>query len=243
MSVIYNSTNNNSLSATITVMPIVERLLSFLAPHECMVCGDEGSLVCALCAEDTLVGVPERCYRCLSLSRDSLVCGTCRRDSPLQYVWVAAEYEGVAKQLVRALKYERAKAAQQPIASFIARTLPYLPTGTMVTHLPTATSRERARGYDQSQLIARSIAHQAELPYAPLLARLGQTRQVGATRKQRQVQASQMFAPIKVERVQGASILLIDDILTTGASLEAAAKVLKKAGAKQVSAAVFAQKH
>ena len=144
--------------------------------------------------------------------------------------------------LVKLLKFERSKAAHQPIANSIAQVLPYLLPDTIVTHLPTATSRQRERGYDQSQLIAKQVAKQKKARYRPLLARLGQSRQVGATKGRRYEQAANMFRALKPEAIQGAHILLIDDILTTGASLEAAAKILKQAGAKQVDAAVFAQR-
>jgi predicted amidophosphoribosyltransferase len=93
-------------------------------------------------------------------------------------------------------------------------------------------------------LIAKAVAaEQKKMRHASLLARYGQTRQVGATRQKRQQQVDNMFAVRKPELIKDAHILLIDDILTTGASLEAAAKILKAAGAKQVDAAVFAQKH
>jgi ComF family protein len=199
--------------------------------------------VCELCAEDAFEVVPDRCYRCLAMSRDSAVCVKCRRQSPLKNVWVATEYDGIAKRLVRLLKFERAKAAHEPIAAHITGILPYFAPKTIVVHIPTATSRQRGRGYDQAQLIAKQVALQKGVSYEVLLTRLGQTRQVGATRKQRYEQMTSTFRILKPETIVGAHILLIDDILTTGATLEAAAKVLKQAGAKQVSAAVFAQKH
>jgi predicted amidophosphoribosyltransferase len=75
-----------------------------------------------------------------------------------------------------------------------------------------------------------------------LLARRGQSRQVGARRMQRTTQLVDAFHPIRPSLIQGAHILLVDDIVTTGASLEAAARVLKQAGAKRIDAVVFAQK-
>lgn len=214
-----------------------------MAPHECITCHKEGALVCVMCAEDVFEEVPDRCYRCLAMSKDSAVCVKCRQTSPLKHVWVATEYGGVSKQLIKLLKFERAKAACEPIAAHMTRTLPYFYSETIMVHIPTATSRQRMRGYDQSELIAKLVARQKGVRYEPLLVRLGQDRQVGATRKQRYEQAKSMFNACKPETIRGAHILLIDDILTTGASLESAAKVLKEAGAKQITAAVFAQKH
>lgn len=216
--------------------------MAFLAPHECIGCGSEGSLLCDTCAYDGLEAVPSRCYRCLRLTRDYRVCEKCRPSVRLRHVWVASGYRSYAKQLVRLLKYERAKAAAETIAVQLTETVPYLSPDVLMAHLPTATSRQRQRGYDQAELIARLLAERTDARHTHLLERLGQTRQVGSTRKQRFSQAETMFRLRKGVNVRGASILLVDDILTTGASLEAAAGLLKKAGAKEVNAVVFAQK-
>ena len=222
---------------------LLEKALAFMAPHECLSCQREGALVCIMCSEDVFEELPDRCYRCLALTKDSAVCAKCHRASALKHVWVTTEYGGVSKRLVKLLKFERAKAACEPIATHITATLPYLLPKTIVVHIPTASSRQRARGYDQSELIAKLVAQQKGVRHESLLARLGQDRQVGATRKQRYEQAASMFRARKPEIIRGAHILLIDDILTTGASLESASRVLKEAGAKQIDAVVFAQKH
>jgi predicted amidophosphoribosyltransferase len=99
----------------------------------------------------------------------------------------------------------------------------------------------RQRGYDQTRLIARVFAKQRGLPCDELLVRRGQSRQVGSDRKHRQEQAAKNYQS-KQNIAKGTEVLLIDDILTTGATLEASAKILYQAGAKTVNAVVFAQK-
>ncbi len=223
-------------------MKVVERLVSILAPHECLGCGTEGSLLCAWCLPDACPVVPERCYRCFALSTDSKVCTKCRKKSPLSHVWVRTEYEGIGKQLLYRLKFGRASAAAKPIAILMAESLPYVDPETIITHVPTASSRHRQRGYDQSALIARLLARETGARYIPLLARLGQTRQVGSNRSQRLQQLTQSFRPIRSSYIKGAAVIIVDDIVTTGASIEASARVLKMHGAKSVSAALFAVK-
>lgn len=124
----------------------------------------------------------------------------------------------------------------------MAGALPYLERSVVMTFVPTATSRQRSRGYDQSELIAKTLSKQKGVNFVPTLGRLGQSRQVGSTRAKRFSQAEQMFFALKSDKIKGAHVVIVDDIVTTGASLEAAAKILRKAGAKQVSAVVFAQK-
>jgi ComF family protein len=163
----------------------------------------------------------------------------CRRKTGLNRVWVLVSYDDVAKKLIYKLKYERAKSAARDIARVMDEQLPLLPENTIVTHLPTASSRIRVRGYDQAQLVARSLAKRKHLACKQLLGRKGGSRQVGASRKSRFQQLQGVFR-LKHD-VAGAHVLLVDDVLTTGASIESAAKALKSGGAKKVEAVVFAQ--
>jgi ComF family protein len=150
-------------------------------------------------------------------------------------------YTGTAKQLIRKLKFERSKAGAAVIATLLGEDLPYFPADTVVTYVPTARKRVRLRGYDQTRLIAEQFAKHRGLQCASLLVRHGYSRQVRSTRAQRAKQAAENYTA-KREQLHFDTVLLIDDILTTGATLEASARVLKKAGAKHVNAAVFAQK-
>jgi ComF family protein len=220
---------------------MIDRLLSILAPHICIMCGTEGALLCERCFPDAIDPIPARCYRCSATSANSAVCNSCRRNSPLRYVWVTTQYDGPPKELVYRLKFGRTKQAASVIASYLHETVPVLPPSTVVTFVPTATSRVRQRGYDQIQLIARAFARYRGLQCAPLLVRYGQSRQVGSDRKHRFDQAAKNYGTLK-KVAKGTDVLLIDDILTTGATLESAAKLLKQAGAKTINAAIFAQK-
>lgn len=223
-------------------MFVLERLLSLVAPHECLICQAEGSLLCRTCQLDACPPLPERCYKCFTLSPDSKVCPKCRCKSKLRYVWVRTHYEGAAKDLIHAFKFERAQSAARPLAELTVEALPFLPADFIVSCVPTATSRRRQRGYDHAELLAKEIARLTGRRFLPLLSRHGQTRQVGAKRATRTTQLSQAYWVKSLLLAKGRNILLVDDITTTGATIEAAAEVLKKAGAKSVSAVVFAQK-
>lgn len=219
-----------------------EKLIAVLAPHSCIVCSDEGSILCLLCANDTITPVPSRCYRCFAITADSAVCVKCRPNTALRHVWVRTDYANIARELVYRLKFDRAQAAAKEIARMLDEAIPYLPADTIITYIPTASGRVRVRGYDQSKLIAAYLARQRGLPCRSLLIRLGQTRQVRSKRAQRIAQAQYNYQA-KAQFVLPKTVLLIDDITTTGASLEAAARILKQSGIKHVNAAVFAQKH
>ncbi len=223
-------------------MNIVEAIISLVAPYDCLGCGQQGLLVCSWCWPDLFLPVPTRCYKCLKSTASSKTCLKCRRKSPLTNVWVSADYEALPKRLVSLLKFGRNQTAADIMASYMAENLPVFAKQPMLVSVPTATSRVRQRGYDQAKLIAKNLAKTTGYDLVTTLGRLGQTRQVGAKRAQRAKQLAGAFYIKRPLLIKGANILLVDDVITTGATLEAAAKVLKTAGAKTVSAIVFAQR-
>ena len=184
--------------------------------------------------------VPSRCYLCKVASNDFATCDKCRRNTKLKHVWVASEFKDLAKELIHAFKFQRAQVAAPIIAQYMLDVLPYLKQMTIVP-VPTASSRVRLRGYDHAKLLAKELSILSNLPYATALSRLGQTRQVGAKRRERAKQLENSFWVNDATRISKSRILLVDDVSTTGATLGEAARTLKLAGAKQVNAVIFAQ--
>lgn len=220
-------------------MSILDQFLSLLAPHECLGCAVEGTLICNNCSLELDV-IPKRCYRCRKLSPNSLTCAKCRKQSRLKQVSVATIYDGLAKQLVWKLKFSGAQAVAKSIAIIMNQQIE-ISDELLIVPVPTATSRVRQRGYDQASLIARELSMLSGLKYAKCLARVNQAHQVGSSRTQRIKQLSNAFRVTKPATIKDAHILLIDDVITTGATLESAAKTLRFHGAKRVDALVFAQ--
>ncbi len=179
-----------------------------------------------------------RCFLCAKQTADFATCGKCKKKTPLKNVWVAAEYEGAIKELIHTFKYERERSAAKELAVIINSSLPYLNSATTVTHTPTASSRVRARGYDHSLLLAKELAKLRGLKHKTLLGRLGQTQQMGAMRKKRLEQTKNSY--VATRKLNKAEVLLVDDVLTTGATLNAAAKELRQAGARNIYAVVVA---
>lgn len=214
-------------------MNLIEHILSAIAPHECLGCGKEGAVICYGCA-DALPRVAPRCYSCRRPSEEFRTCKICRNTVALERVLPFTAYKGQAKALIHELKFSRLRGAAEPIADMMANVIP---RNIVITHVPTATTRVRQRGYDQSALIARALAAKTGGTYLSLLARMGQQRQLGSGRKARKAQIEGAFIAIATAP---ASILLVDDVVTTGATLEACALVLRNAGAKHIAAATFA---
>ena len=218
-------------------MSLLDSLLASIAPHDCVMCGTEGHLLCRRCKAQILP-VPKRCYRCRKLTPTAQTCKSCRSSSQLYAVHVGALYEGAVKEVIWQLKFHGAQAAAKVLAGLI--TVPTTPR-MIVTHAPTSSQRVRERGYDQAQLLAKALAKELRLPYCKLLTRVSPKHQVGASRHLRRTQLRSAFRTVNTARIAGAHILIVDDVLTTGATLEAAAQTLKVAGAARLEAGVFAQ--
>lgn len=212
------------------------KIIGLIAPHYCVCCGYEGKLLCRRCWQDL---PPPRacCYKCRRPSMAGLLCGVCQ--TSLDGVTAVTNYQGVAKLLVAKLKYGRAAAAAEVIAEVMAAKIGN--TGNAaVTFVPTADNRVRVRGYDQAQLIARRFACLTASPSPALLLRVGSERQVGQSKLVRRRQLVGAFRLSRDAEIKGRHIVLIDDVITTGSTLEVAAATLKRGGAASVRAVVFA---
>ncbi len=222
-------------------MSILDRFVRVYAPFTCLGCGvEQDKLLCASCVE-TVSRVPSRCYRCHATTKNYAVCPGCRRKTPLRHVAVWAFHSELPKALVWQSKYERAEAGLGEMAEHMSELTRYFPSDCILTPVPTATSRVRSRGYDQAKKLARGVGRRSSLEVANLLMRVGQAHQVGATRSERLAHLQNAFRPVRIDQIKGAHIVLVDDVCTTGATLESAARTLRAAGAKQVDAIVFSQ--
>lgn len=221
---------------------MIEQFIGVVAPHRCTVCDKEGALLCDWCLPDAFPALPSRCFHCYAKTNEHETCKACKKMSMPKHVWAATEYADTAKLLIQKYKFERAKQAYKIIARELNKTLPHLGSAITITHIPTATARRRHRGYDQSELIAKELAKLRGHPHKTLLFRSGQTRQVGADKALRKRQMEQAFFVNNKGQPENVKILLVDDLITTGATVVAATKTLKKAGFKHIYAAAFAQK-
>ena len=220
---------------------MVEKLVELIAPMTCMECGRKGFLLCDSCDDSVLESIPSRCYRCHASALQFSVCKKCRKSVSLNKVWICSAYEGASKDLIDQMKFERASSASKDIARIMQNTLPLLPSHTVICYVPTTPSRIRVRGYDQSRLIAKHLASSMGLNFSPLIQRRANSRQLGASREDRIKQAKVAFGINQRYEIKDKNFLLVDDVTTSGATIESIAKLLKKAGAKEVNAVVFAQ--
>jgi predicted amidophosphoribosyltransferase len=195
--------------------------------------------------------VPPRCAACgRSCRPDAILCTRCGRRlaavGPLEgsgpagidRAWSSAPHEDVARDLVTALKFRRLL----PVAELIADRIQWLAPSTLlsgvVVPVPTAPLRSALRGFDPAAEIAAALSDRADLPIARCLRRSGAGRQVGRRRAQRIGHPPLIQARGQVP----ASVLLIDDVLTTGATLSSCARALRSAGSVRIVAITFTRR-
>jgi ComF family protein len=195
--------------------------------------------------------VPPLCASCgRSCRTEAVVCTRCARrladadpllgngPAGLDKAWSSASYEGVARNLVAGLKFRRLLAVADLMAERIEWLAPaHMLSGTVVP-VPPAPARLRRRGFDPAGELARALAARLEAPLEPCLERRGSGRQVGRRRAERVGHPPRIQVRTRVPR----SVLLVDDVLTTGATLTACARALRAAGASRVVAVTFARR-
>lgn len=215
---------------------------------------------CVLCHKPTHRGRRALCWECLSaqlLPVDAaicsicgvrfyfraplpMVCGPCDKAAPaFESARAAVYYRGMVRHLIQIYKYNKAVWLYHDFADWLHAAFLAHYAGIpfdLVVPVPLDFIKLRQRHYNQSALIAGELAKRLGLPFAPKA--LGRTRrrssQTRLTRRQRFTNAAGAFSVRQPGRVNGKTILLIDDVFTTGATTGACAKALRAAGAKSI---------
>jgi len=208
---------------------------------DCLLCGEESGpeLLCAACAAE-LPALAEHCPQCALPSRAGAVCGSCL-DRPPHYDRTLAlwRYEFPCDQLVQALKYR----ARLALAGFFARSLASrpLPEVDLVVPMPLHPKRLAERGFNQALEIARGVARHLGRPIEPRgVLRVKDTLpQTKLPYEERAKNVRGAFL-CKLD-LSGASVAVVDDVMTTGATLNELARALKRAGATRVENFVIAR--
>lgn len=216
-----------------------ESMFQMIAPHHCVNCNARGQIICEKCVQFEIKKTAETCYRCNKLSKNYRTCPGCRSSSSIYALFKISLYESPIKELVLETKFASAREGADALGVLIASRMPEYDFD-IVTYIPTDTKRVRYRGFDHAYRMARALALYHQKPISGLLIRRTHTRQFGSTRYQRKQQMETAFVVSPKSALTNKKILLVDDVVSTAASIEAAAKTLKMAGARRVTAVVAA---
>jgi ComF family protein len=220
-----------------------DKLLNLLFPIECLGCGREDEWLCCDCRRRLQTSPSQSCIFCGNTNIDGHTCRRCAQHS-LDGVFSAGFYEQrELKNLIGHLKYSLVTDLSSIIAEFIARSLDdwkkdngrsLFPRNSLFIPLPISKRREKWRGFNQSAAIASLLAKNYGWEKLDGLLRIKNSKpQARLTESRRQRNVADAFRFVGKAPITG-PVILIDDVATTGATLEEAAKELKKAGVKSV---------
>ncbi|HID34700.1 MAG TPA: ComF family protein [Anaerolineae bacterium] len=223
-------------------------LLDVLFPPRCVYCDGLGSYLCHRCREEAQPIGSAICIRCGNPMTVRGVCHHCRVDppEPLRGIRGVFFYKGPIGQSIRSLKYHGVRGLAPILGAYLAdyiREHP-IPIDALIP-VPLHPERQAARGFNQSELLARAVTEILGVPTrADILRRVRATpSQAHLNRAQRRRNVAGAFAVVRRRGLRGRTLLLIDDVATTGATLRACAQPLHEAGAKAIWALTVARAH
>jgi predicted amidophosphoribosyltransferase len=215
------------------------RLLDLLVPERCAACGAGERIVCAACLVSLRLLRGPLCARCGAPTAWPVErCAECAgRRLSFACVRSAVAYDGPACTLVAAWKERGQRRLGGLFAGLVADVVPR-PASAAVTFVPGDPNRIFRRGQNPAEALARLLALEWELPVEALLARRREVRpQRGLSRPERRRNVSGAFEATSAP----ATVVLVDDVYTTGATVLAAATELRRAGARAVHVVTFAR--
>jgi len=224
-----------------------------VVPCPCLLCGSENrAMICSACRQQFFTDATARCFCCaVPLNPHDRLCGACLSDAPaFQRTWVACNYEPPLDQLVLSLKFGHQLAVAPSLARLLAASVclaaepdPALPD--LLIPVPLSRERLAQRGFNQALEIARPLARLLHLPLYPrLLVRVRDTTAQSLLHpNQRRKNILHAFVPDGdyEDKIRHRHVGVVDDVMTTGATLHEIAACLKRHGARQVSNLVFAR--
>lgn len=196
-----------------------------LCPHYCRGCGKIGAVFCECCKNDINITKMKEWPN--------------NQEKFLDKIFMVGWHDDVVGELIKEFKYNSVRALADVLADFLDESLPIFKDDIVLVPLPTIARHVRQRGFDHTGLIVRKLAKKRGYMMKKCLVRNKNTVQVGSDGEKRREQAKKAY---KINGLikKGKIYLLVDDVWTTGASMIEAAKIMKKAGAEQVMAAVLA---
>ncbi len=213
-----------------------QQFLLLLFGCRCLVCRQPGDRFCSACRDDLRPLPRRRCPLCSDVSvQEGVECGRCQRRRPVfDGVHCLYQHRGAVRKALYRVKFRRQRALALELGGLMAAWQPPWPVD-MVVPVPLHAARQAERGFNQAALLARPLAERLHLPLSSevLVRPRATSRQHSQTTESRHDNVRHAF---EARDVAGRTVLLVDDIMTTGATLDACAHALRRAGARTVYA-------
>ena len=238
---------------------LADAAVALLYPLKCAACGESAverrahAPACAACwaATDVFTGEEVVCWKCGAPSpaelaaekRPDVRCRRCDAE-PFTAARAVGAYEGALRASVLKLKHEPHVGAH--LAGLLARaqSRPPLDAATLIVPVPLHAERERERGFNQAAQLARALSARTRLPvdeWSVVRHRHAERHRAGMDARARRETVEGSFRVVRPRLIAGHRVLLVDDVLTTGATVSSCAHALLEAGAREVFALTVAR--
>ncbi|MBI2676789.1 MAG: ComF family protein [Candidatus Yanofskybacteria bacterium] len=244
----------------LSIESLKDFLFDLLFPIHCLGCrqiqnaSDPDKHLCRLCFEKINLRKGFECAFCSSPASQGETCPFCKKNHYLDFIWIAASYEEpLVKKMLWALKYKFIVSAKKPLGKLLIKFLKEknkdrffdsYRSEVVLIPLPLHRLRLNWRSYNQSELLAEELAGEFKLEIAVgVLERTKNKKpQAEIENKEERIKNTEgIFVCPRPEKIKNKTVVLVDDIATTGATLDECARILKEAGAKKVIGLVVAK--
>lgn len=212
----------------------IDAVLDFFFPRACVHCGQRGDLLCQNCLRH-LTPVGPACPKCGRPQANNSLCAICwGRESPVDGIHSPYRFQGILRTAIHEFKYHGLRSMAEPLAHLLANYLVINPMpGDVLLPVPLHSRRLKERGYNQSSLLTSHLGRLTGIPIEEnTLIRLKNTPpQVRASSADARRSNVDGAFVCRNEHLHGRSVIIIDDVCTSGATLEACAAAVKAAGA------------
>ncbi len=229
---------------------MIQSFMRFLFPPKCIICEEivenDRFAICEKCIEKLPLN-KKACKKCgtsLDTVYGPLLCTVCQKKRrPFQRAYVPFVYKDGIRKAILSMKFRRRPQIAKTLAACILiemRKQAY-DRPDIITFVPMHFIRLGTRGYNQAELIAKTLGDMLSIPVVPTAKKKKHTRpQSKRRRRERMVALRGVYGPIKGVDLTGKRVLLVDDVITTGSTMEVLSRLLKTAGAKEVQIAAAA---
>ncbi len=211
-------------------------LLDYVWPQFCLGCEKEGSLLCQTCLDN--IQLLQVDYQAWPENKNDFVFSHC---------YVCLDYhQALTQNLIKNFKYQYLKILQEPLTQIFVKKIEQLNLSKdfVITNIPLHHKKRKKRGFDQTEVLAKNLSLKINAPYYPLLTRQKNTKpqaQLERTERLQNLQNAFTLKQIDQNPVKNKTIILIDDVATTGTTLNEAAKALLILAPKEIIALVLAK--
>ena len=223
---------------------------NILFPKHCLSCGKIGNVLCSRCKQETANVRTQVCVYCFKPSLAGFTHHSCKHKYGLDELISVYRYDGVIRKVLKKVKY---KLTRKSFFWFLdavfddikkrVNVILKIHNNIVLCPIPLHTNRYKQRGFNQAEIISNFLSSKFNIPTDILLSRIIDTKPQSNikkhTERRRNIQGS--FLLERNVRVEGKTVVLVDDIVTSGHTLREAGYILKKAGAKKVVAFTIAR--